>query len=156
MNLAEASYAGRFVAAPNCITTKVFKSVAHSTRPRLMFPYNTSADRCCNEKLCRLAALPRFIPGHQNKIVMKLGCDNCLAVKLLIYDIALGASLLFVFPVAVMGSFFHEATYGTENTFISAFNSDLPLELVMITLLPPRPSQAIVSASNINSNEEIK
>jgi hypothetical protein len=87
---------------------------------------------------------------------MKLGCDNCLAVKLLIYDIALGASLLFVFPVAVMGSFFHEATYGTENTFISAFNSDLPLELVMITLLPPRPSQATVSASKINSNEEIK
>jgi len=156
MNLAEASYASRFVAAPNCITTKVFKSVAHSTRPRLMFPYNINAERCCNEKLCRLAALPRFIPGHETKIVMKIGCDHCLAVKLLIYDIARGASLLFVFPVAVMGSFHHEATYGADNSFISAFKGDLPLELVMITLLPPRSSQAIAAASSDSDIEEIK
>ena len=155
-NLEEASYTGRFVARQNSITTTIYRSYASVTHPKLMFPYNKNAERCCGQKLCRLAALPRFISGHETKIVVRLGCDNCPAVKIFFYEIAQGASLLFVFPVSVMGSFHHEATYAADNGFISAFSGDLPLELVMITLLPPRPSQAIAAASNANDIEEIK
>ena len=63
-----------------------------------------------------------------------------------------------MFPIPVLGSFYHEAKFGAENAFLSAFinENEHPLELVMVTLIPPRPVQAVAADMNANNVEEIK
>ena len=66
--------------------------------------------------------------------------------------------MLFVFPIPVLGSFYHEAMFGAENAFLFAFinEHEHPLELVMVNLIPPRPVQAVAAVLNANDIEEIK